>query len=378
MSHQCKVCEGNLFSKALLEYPGSPKAAQGFLSDLSEQDEVVNLDIYQCAKCGLVQHKLEPVSYYKEVIRAVAFSREMGKFRLKQLGSWISRNHLENKKILEVGCGKGEYMNLLQKAGANTVIGLEFSETNIASARNEGFTVQQGYLNADFNPSENFQFDAFAIFSFLEHWPNPNEGLSILYSFLGDGASGLVEVPNFELINSKGLYSEFTTDHIFYFDKKSFAFILEKNGFEVISIESIWYDYILSAEVRKKTSLDMSKFLKIQNSVKSQLNNFIDKFVTNEVAIWGAGHQALAVIAMAGIAPRIKYVVDSATFKQGKYTPATHLPIVSPESLLSDPVKSVVIMAAGYSDEVAKIIRDKYSAIESIAILREDRLEIIK
>lgn len=367
-----------MFSKSLLQYEGSPKSAQGFLNDLSEQDEVVNLEIYQCTKCGLVQHKLDPVSYYKEVIRAVAFSPEMGKFRLAQLGSWVLKNDLQNKKILEVGCGKGEYIDLLQKSGASQVTGLEFSEENISSAKSAGLSVQQGYLDASFNPPQQFQFDAFAIFSFLEHWPNPNEGLSILHSLLSEGAPGLVEVPNFELILSKGLYSEFTTDHIFYFDKKSFAFLLEKNGFEVISIESIWYDYILSAQVRKKTPLDISNFLKIQNSVKSQLNNFIDQFEPGQVSIWGAGHQALAVIAMAGIAPRIKYVLDSAPFKQGKYTPATHLLIVSPDALLKDPPKSVVIMAAGYSDEIARIICEKYPEVGHIVILRENRLEIIK
>lgn len=378
MTDLCRVCAGKLFFSPLLEYEGSPKSAQGFLNDLSEQDELVNLAIYQCSKCGLVQHNLEPVPYYKEVIRAVAFSPEMGKFRLEQLGAWILKNHLENKKILEVGCGKGEYIDLLQKAGAKKIFGLEFSKSNIESASKAGLNVQQGYLDVGFKPPLNFQFDAFAIFSFLEHWPNPNEGLTILHSFLSDGASGLVEVPNFELILSKGLYSEFTTDHIFYFDKKSFSFLLEKNGFEVSSIEPIWYDYILSAEVKKKSSIDVSNFLKIQNRVKSQLNTYIDQFDLNRVAIWGAGHQALAVIAMAGVAPRIKYVVDSAPFKQGKYTPATHLPIVSPDTLFSNPVHSIVIMAAGYSDEIADIIIAKYPMVEGIAILREDLLEIIR
>ena len=378
MTNKCKVCEGSLFSDPLLQYEGSPKSAQGFLNNLSESDEVVDLVIYQCTKCGLVQHNLDSVPYYKEVIRAVAFSPEMGRFRLEQLGSWISRNNLQNKKILEVGCGKGEYIDLLQKSGASQVVGLEFSENSVTYAKNRGLKVQQGYLDANFKVPPQFQFDAFSIFSFLEHWPKPNEGLGILHSLLSEGASGLVEVPNFELILSKGLYSEFTTDHIFYFDKKSFAFLLEKNGFEVVSMQSIWYDYILSAEVRKKSSLDVSNFLKIQNSVKSQLNDFIDRFEPNQVAIWGAGHQALAVIAMAGIAPRIKYVIDSASFKQGKYTPATHLPIVSPGVLLKDSPKSVVIMAAGYSDEIASTILEKYPTIENIAILREDRLEIIR
>ena len=378
MTYKCKVCEGSLFPSPLLQYDGSPKSAQGFLNDLTTKDEVINLVIYQCTKCGLVQHNLEPVSYYKEVIRAVAFSAEMEIFRLEQFGSWISRNKLQTKKILEVGCGKGEYINLLQKSGGEQVFGLEYSESNIASAQKSGFMVLKGYLDASFKPSLDFQFDAFAIFSFLEHWPNPNEGLSILHSHLNDGASGLIEVPNFELILSKGLYSEFTTDHIFYFDKKSLSLLLENNGFEVISIESVWHEYILSAEVRKRKSLDVSNFIKIQYNVKSQLNDYINYFELKEVAIWGAGHQALAVIAMAEIAPRVKYVVDSAPFKQGKYTPASLLLIFPPEQMLRDTPKAVVIMGAGYSDEIAKIIFEKFKMIKNIAILREDRLEIIK
>ena len=224
MTHKCRVCEGSFFPKPLLQYEGSPKSAQGFLNNLSETDEVVNLTIYQCTKCGLVQHDLEPVSYYKEVIRAVAFSPEMGKFRLTQLGDWISRNHLQNKNILEVGCGKGGYIDLLQKSGSTQTMGLEFSQNNVASALNSGLIVKQGYLDSEFEVPSNFEFDAFAIFSFLEHWPNPNESLNLLHSLLREGAVGLVEVPNFELILSKGLYSEFTTDHIFYFDKEIYKY----------------------------------------------------------------------------------------------------------------------------------------------------------
>jgi hypothetical protein len=118
--------------------------------------------------------------------------------------------------------------------------------------------------------------------------------------------------------------------------------------------------------------------LAIQESVKNQLCNFINQFSAKSVAIWGAGHQALAVIAMAGIAPSIKYVIDSAPFKQGKYTPATHLLINSPEALLIDPPHAVIVMAAGYSSEIVGLLKKSYPNISNIAILREDRLEVIE
>ena len=216
----CRICDGALYSQALLSYENSPKSAQGFLNNPKDADDSVDLEIFQCTKCGLVQHNLDPVLYYKEVIRAVAFSQEMGDFRIGQLRDWINRNQLQNKKILEVGCGKGEYLDLLLAAGASNVTGLECSKENISAAQQSGHKICHGYLDQDFFPPADFKFDAFTIFSFLEHWPNPNEGLQLLYLSLSDGACGLVEVPNFDLILAKGLYSEFTTDHIFYFDKK--------------------------------------------------------------------------------------------------------------------------------------------------------------
>ena len=53
----------------------------------------------------------------------------------------------------------------------------------------------------------------------------------------------------------------------------------------------------------------------------------------------------------------IKYIIDSAKFKQGKYAPASHLPIVSPESALKDSVDIIVIVAPGYSSEIENIIK---------------------
>jgi hypothetical protein len=95
------------------------------------------------------------------------------------------------------------------------------------------------------------------------------------------------------------------------------------------------------------------------------------------VAVWGAGHQALAVMALADLGGKIRYVIDSAPFKQGKFTPATHIPIVAPEHLKTDPVDAIIVMAASYSDEVAKLIVEKYREHIEIAILRDYGLECV-
>jgi hypothetical protein len=70
--------------------------------------------------------------------------------------------------------------------------------------------------------------------------------------------------------------------------------------------------------------------------------------------------------------------VDSANFKQNKYTPGTRLLIKNPESLRTDCPKAVVIMAAAYSDEVFETLNQQYPLVEHVAILRGNALEVVK
>lgn len=59
--------------------------------------------------------------YYREVIRAAAYSPEMRAFREAQFTDWVQRYGLAGRRVLEIGCGRGEYLTLLQKAGLNTM-----------------------------------------------------------------------------------------------------------------------------------------------------------------------------------------------------------------------------------------------------------------
>jgi hypothetical protein len=130
--------------------------------------------------------------------------------------------------------------------------------------------------------------------------------------------------------------------------------------------------------VRKRRTLNTEGFRLKQERIVRELNAFVDRFAPHEVVVWGAGHQALAVMSLARIRGRVSHVVDSANFKQGKYTPGTRLLIKSPESLRADCPKAVVIMAAAYSEEVLGTLNQSYPWVEHVAILREDSVEVVK
>lgn len=374
--NRCRVCNNDFFEEPLLRYENMPKAAQ-YLPDADSlgRDKGVDLEVRQCSGCGLVQLSNSPVPYYKEVIRAASISDEMKKFRRKQFGGFVKKYSLKGKKVIEIGCGGGEYLSIMQDAGAEAY-GLEYSPGSVAQCVKNGLKVSRGFIQSSSDRLNGAPFDAFFILNFLEHLPDMNSTLRGIYYNLAYDAVGLVEVPNFDMILRKRLFSEFIGDHLFYFTKETLSSALQQNGFEVIKCNEVWHDYIISAVVKKREKLDISHFYQYQAQLKNEIEAYICSFMDKKVAIWGAGHQALAVISLMDLADKIRYVVDSASFKQGKYTPATHIPIVSPDALDSDPVDAVIVMAASYSDEVAGIIRMKHGRNISIAILRDFGLEM--
>jgi hypothetical protein len=354
-----------------------PSVAQ-FLPDLESLvgDKGIDLEVCQCSGCGLVQLSNDPVPYFREVIRAAAFSEEMIGFRAVQFNKFINRFSLKGKKLIEIGCGRGEYLSLLQQCGTDSY-GLEQSRESVEHCLTNGLKVSKGFIEYSDFRIDHFPFDAFIILNFLEHMPNVNTVLRGISNNLTDNAVGLVEVPNFDMILKNNLFSEFTSDHLFYFTRDTLLTTLKLNGFEILECNEVWYDYIISAVVKKRVKLDLEQFSNQQLKLKSEIEEYINQSGNKKIAIWGAGHQALAIISLMDLASSVKYVVDSAIFKQGKYTPATHIPIVSPETLESDPVDAVIIMAASYSDEVSRIIRQRFNKNLRVSILRDHGLEVI-
>jgi SAM-dependent methyltransferase len=353
-----------------------PKAAQ-YLPDASSVsgDHGVSVDVRQCSVCALVQLDGDPVPYYREVIRATAFSDAMRAFRRTQLSQFAAQHGLAGKKTLEVGCGRGEYLSLLSELGI-AATGVEWSAASVAAAAQRGLKVFRRFLSRPGRPLPDAPYDAFLFFSFLEHLPDPVAALRAIRQNLSASAVGLVEVPNFDMILANDLFGEFIGDHLLYFTRETLTATLGRAGFTVVSCDAIWHRYILSATVRNREPLDLSRFDARRERLAQELRRFVTSVGAGRVAVWGAGHQAFAVLALSGIAPDIRYVIDSAPFKQGSFTPATHLPIVPPDRLEIDPVDGIVVMAAGYSDEVAAAIRARYPGRLRVAILREHGLEI--
>jgi 2-polyprenyl-3-methyl-5-hydroxy-6-metoxy-1,4-benzoquinol methylase len=180
--YSCLVCGNSLLEASLLfSCANMPGSAQDIPSkEELQNDRGIDLNLIQCKYCGLVQIPIEPVPYYKKVIRAGGGSATMVDLRNRQYSDLIKQFNLYGKKILEVGCGQGEFLRIWKNYDVRAV-GIEFDETLVAKAREQGLEVYKAFADNAATELLGAPFDAFVQFNFLEHQPHPNEMLQCIY-----------------------------------------------------------------------------------------------------------------------------------------------------------------------------------------------------
>ena len=333
-----------------------PKAAQFYpREDEFAQDTGIVLDVFQCQSCGLVQLKIEPVDYYKEVITAATLSPHARQSRTKEMQTFVDRFELRGKQALQVGCAKGEMLDVMADVGLEPV-GLEYSPQSVEVARRHGRNIVCGYID---DITLDNKAEVFFSYNYLEHQPDVKKFVQSLHRVTTKDAIGYVTVPNLEyLLASKCLY-EFVADHLVYFTQKTMSLAFETNGFEVLSCQTINNDNDIEIIVQKREALDVSSYMAEVDDLTVRLNELVDQYVAKgkKIAVWGAGHRTLALLAISRI-NQIECIVDSADFKQGKYSPVMFNKIVSPQELEASDVDAVIIMVPGlYPQEVLKTVK---------------------
>lgn len=367
---KCRLCGAVLRGKPVYVLNNMPKSAQFFPKyEELENERGIDIILYQCDYCGHIQAAGAPVPYYKDVIRATAVSGEMKAFRSKQFHDFITKYSLSGKRIVEIGAAAGDYLSVMAQENVDAY-GLEHSEESIKKAEQNGLSMICGFVDDEEYRIPGAPYDAFYIMNYLEHIPDPSAFLRGISNNLCDEGVGIVEVPNFDMMLKENLYSEFIQDHLSYFTEDTLRTVLVKSGFEVLDLKVIWHDYIISAVVRKRKKLDLLPMERQRKKLYDIVHEYVKKCEEKglKIAAWGAGHQALATIALLELDKHLSVVLDSADFKQNLYTPATHIPVVAPDKIKELGIGAVIIMAGSYSEEIGRIMDKKFRDVEWVIL----------
>lgn len=373
----CRLCNhGEL--DITLTMPHAPRNIQNLLrqEDLA-RDREIRLEVRTCRRCGFVQ--LPPVledTYYDDYLMAATHSAQMQDYQRRQASDFVSRFGLAGKKVIEVGCGDGNFLNHLKAAGAE-VYGIEPSSSfrEIALARKH--PVESGYVTADRVLSHG-PFDGFASRQVLEHVPEIHSFLTGIRRNLRDGAHGLIEVPSLEKALQDRRYYDFFTDHVNYFSLETLRLALVLNGFEVLDIFQDMFDEYNVALVRAVNPPSLADVQQAAADLAGDLRNFVQDHHARgrKVAVWGAGGKGLSVLASAGI-DDLDLLVDSDPHKQGRYTPVSHILVQTPTPQTIQAMDAIIITAMAYRNEIEATLRVQYGFTGKIAVLGH-RLEFAK
>lgn len=417
MNMTCIAC-GHALSP-LMTLDDMPASAQNIpaASELAE-DHPLSLTLCQCPSCGLVQFDTEPVDYYRDVIRAGGGTRTMTRLRHEEYARLLTamqEHHIYGRRIVEVGCGRGEFLRMWQNLAEDPegaaalardqardplsgqpnaaplhLVGIEHKPALVEEANaaaDKKYRVYEGFATGDVRYPEG-PFDAFVQFNFLEHQPDPCDMLRNIGRNLKPQALGLITVPSFEYILRYNGYYELLRDHIANYTEFTLQKLLQDCGFELLSMDIVNRDTI-EAIVRKADPdelselhysgrlIDVSALRDSYDRLSASVNAHIDHLSESHrtMAIWGASHQGFTLAATTKLGGRVEYIIDSAPFKQGRFSPASHIPIVAPDYAVAHPVDEILIVAPGYTDEIAGIIRERFDESIRILVLRTDRIE---
>jgi 2-polyprenyl-3-methyl-5-hydroxy-6-metoxy-1,4-benzoquinol methylase len=378
---KCRAC-GNFFTdKSLLRLPGMPGAVQNLPADRDEAImSGVVLDVRQCSFCGLVQLSNDPVPYYKDVIRAGSFSPSMRARQHNEFKIFIERFSLMGKNILEIGSGGGEYLSILNEFPVNA-FGMEHNPDLNKIANEKGLKTFQAYPTDLTEPLEGIMFDAVISINFLEHAPEPGAFLRAAAKLLSENGVGMIGVPDFEFELQDNYLFSFMSDHLLYFSSDSLRNVLTLNGFHVLDVFRNKKLNVVTAYFKKREQWNLVGPMEEFDNFNKAVNDYMDSILNKggRIVLWGASHLAFSIVSASKTENKISYIVDSAPFKQGRFSPASGLEIFSPEHLLEDPVDTIIVMSPEYSEEIVEIIKEKFSNfIHHIATFKNGGLAIVQ
>lgn len=227
------------------------------------------LKTISCVRCGLVRidplptpeelqrfYEREYRRRYKGVrqpkLKHVYRSGVLAAERLHRLAGHLR----EHAKVLDVGCGSGEWLYALGATGRRAV-GIEADPAYSAFGRHEyGVEIRTGPLSAQVMPGE--KFDCVTLFHVLEHLPNPVEVLEQIHRWTSDDSVLVIEVPNINSIHQHP-GKRFHYAHVLGFTPESLAYTVHKSGWGLVEFSLDAYERNIFAIARKRGSVETAE-----------------------------------------------------------------------------------------------------------------------
>ncbi len=289
--------------------------------------------------------------YQNEQSLSVAF-----KLHLAEVQSMLLK-YASSGLFCEVGCGKGFFLEMMQRAGAD-ILGFDPAYEGNNSAISKTF----------FDGREDISADCIVLRHVLEHIENP---FGFIHSIAkSNHCRGLIyiEVPCLDWILANRTWFDVFYEHVNYFRIDDFRrmfgnILVKRRGF------GGQYLMILAeiSSLRDEIAKDFSQ-VEFPNDIMSDIR-FPGADNSGEIAIWGASSKGVIYSLLAERAKRkVGMAIDINPAKQGRFLPVTGVKVVPPLVALGNLAEGteIVVMNPNYKPEIQELTGGKYVLLDAV------------
>lgn len=370
-----------------------------------------------CGGCGHVFNaSFDPglLEYSEAYDNSLHFSGRFQEYAEELASGIVARYDLHGKDIIELGCGKGDFLSLLCRLGGNRGVGFDRAYAGHHDAHPGVRFVRDFY-------SERYaglHADLLVCRQVLEHIPGPREFLSGVRAALSENpeAGVVFEVPNGAHMLEELKFWDIIYEHCGYFTRSSLERVFQETGFEVERIEESFEGQFLVAYAKpardaadrngtngtdkagegrgrgRTTEADRTmetgtrttgpgghgpdpgrrnrydpetleraagRFARAFEGITAEWRSTLTDAAARgrRIAVWGAGTKGIGFLNMLGVSSEsVRYIVDLNPRKHGKYLTGTGQIIVAPEFMAEYVPDIVIVMNPVYRDEIGGLL----------------------
>lgn len=371
--------------------------------NLDDSPLYMTLRLRACSYCGhifnvLSSKELEGLNHYYNFEYAPAnlnakdikgdrpgSSSALTSDRYGHLYKLLSPYTNSQKKVLDVGCAVGGFLDYLSQRGFDRLFGVDMTETYLQEARKKS-QYNISYGSAESLPFGNQEFDVIVMEQVLEHLVDPVKAFQEARRTLKTGGIFCVGVPD------AARYADFyffdyywllLREHIQHFDIEHLRLLGEQHGFEMLEYQQTTHAVMsdrmimpnlsvvfrLSETTGNQLNMSVNKF-----GLKQQMLRYLDQERVGHLAkkdhfaelsrlrrplyIWGVGREFLYLYESAGLKEcNIAGLIDKNQFKQ-KVCSVGQMKIVDGNDVLqkAEADSVLLITAIAHSDMIRECV----------------------
>ena len=337
-----------------------------------------DIELTFCNHCGLVFNGSfdTSVDHFSQGYEdQQGFSPTFVKFITGVTKRFINKYGIRNKRVVEIGCGKGDFINLIGRLGDNKGVGIDPAYVPGRGEQNpDVHFIRELYSDSH----GELQPDSITCRHTLEHIHDTSGFIGTIRASVKDAKPVLFfEVPCVVRILEVQAFWDIFYEHCTYLSPGSMARLFRLNDFEVLDMYLEYENQYLFIEAKpvdrpsgKTHPLEESieelkaKTRLFAEKVNAELAEWRDRLCRfkhegKRVVVWGGGSKSVGFLTHFDDIGVIEHVVDINPHMQGNFIPGIGKQYVDPEFLEAYQPDVIIVMNSVYMAEIEKSLSDR-------------------